>query len=124
MKHAVMLLGAVLLAGCSTIQPRVPASTYTDGAKVYTLRGHSMEPLICDGYRIYVDTGYPYDALRAGDLVVYRNARSAQGTTCHMLYDQHCSGGAWRTYGINNLTIDPWIMTREDYIGKVIKIEK
>lgn len=124
MKPALLFFGTLLLSGCSTIQPHIPTTIYTDGAKVYTARGHSMEPLIFDGYRIYVYAGYPYDALRSGDLVVYRNPKSAQGTTCHMLYDQHCSGGAWRTYGINNPTIDPWTMDESEYIGLVIKIEQ
>jgi len=79
MRYSLLLCSALLLSGCSTIQPRIPATTYTDGAKVYTLRGHSMEPLICDGYRIFVDMGFPYDALQAGDLVVYRNPKVSAG---------------------------------------------
>lgn len=118
----ILSLCSLLLVGCKTVQPRLGNITCLDNLKVYTLQGKSMEPLICQGYKFYVDTSFPYDSLQAGDLVIYKNKASTCGITCHMLYERG-SKDHWRTYGINNKTIDPWVMNKDDYLGKVVKVE-
>jgi len=84
------------------------------GASVVRVEGGSMLPYFGDGSVLVVRVSN-LESLRAGAVVVYRNARGE--TVAHRL-ETRVAGG-WRVRGANNRTADSTVVTAENFLGSV-----
>lgn len=80
----------------------------------------SMKPLLDTDDIVAVSKRISFDSLKKGDVITYSPAWSSGKMVTHMCYRN--KGDSWEMYGINNERIDPEYMTRDNYVGKVIKI--
>jgi signal peptidase I len=96
---------------------------------------HSMEPALSAGDKVYIDRRADYDDLIIGDVIVYspkelRKLRDEGKTTAHSLIHriEHYllndeTGVTFTIKGDNNPRRDKFRMTRDNYIGKMVKVE-
>jgi hypothetical protein len=80
--------------------------------------GHSNRPWINDGEVVRIDTSVPFTALRKGDIAWFKDPTSPTGTTVHELRIR--VGDAWWPRGFNNRFMDRVLVTRDNYLGRVV----
>lgn len=88
------------------------------GGRVFTVAATgSMKPTLDENSIVTVET-ISYSALRAGDIVIYRNRNGAP--IIHRLYQQH--GAQWLVLGDNNPSVDREAVTPANFLGRVCAI--
>lgn len=80
----------------------------------------SMKPLLDENDVLAVNKRIGFDSLENGDIVTYSPNWANKSMITHMCYRK--KGDSWEMFGISNARIDPEYMTRDNYVGKVIKI--
>lgn len=76
-----------------------------------------MAPYYGEGSVLLVDRA-PYNKLRAGMMVVFRDADG--DTVGHWLVRQE--NGGWVTQGVNNVELDPELLTEANYQGVIFGV--
>lgn len=119
----IFLLGSLLLVGCGQ-------KSYDHYAKVAEARAalprvyhvseysHSMIPVINPGDLIICNP-FPWEKLESGMDVLYWPVGSSV-PVCHRLRIK-IAQGLWEAHGINNPVNDPWYVSKENYLGVVVK---
>jgi len=90
----------------------------TVGGQVFTVAPTgSMKPTLDESSVVTVEK-VAFTQLRAGDIVIYRNAEGIP--IIHRLYEQH--GAAWLVLGDNNGSVDREAVTSRNLVGRVCAI--
>jgi hypothetical protein len=120
-----------LFAGCAseTADPASPSANVrklqawndaemlaqrAEGRSAAAGAGNSMLPVYGDNTMLVI-TAVPYDSLRPGMTVAYRNSRGVE--VVHKLIGEELGG--WRVAGLNNDEADAELVTRFNLIGVV-----
>lgn len=121
----------LLLGGCAT-EPIAPQSSLPRataiaiaqqtadslGGRVFTIAPTgSMKPTLDENSVVAVET-VTYNDLRAGDIVIYRDAAGLP--IVHRLH--HKDGSRWIVLGDNNSTVDRETVTPTNLVGRVCAI--
>jgi signal peptidase I len=114
---AVVILGLLVFSAVSYARGTPPFFVISDNPS-------SMSPTIdyADAVMVYKTS---FDSIEVGDIIVFKDPRGVPTTVVHRVVAVNTSGSATflLTKGDNNLTnptIDPWQVTEEDYISKVV----
>ncbi len=114
---AVVILGLLIFSAFSYAKGTPPFFVVSDNPS-------SMSPTIdyADAVVVYKAS---FDSLEVGDIIVFKDPRGVPTTVIHRVVAVNTSGSATflLTKGDNDLTnptIDPWQVTEEDYISKVV----
>ena len=86
------------------------------------ITSESMEPTILTGQKYIINKWYKFEKLKKGDIISFRVGNRL---ITHRIVEITNEG--LKTKGDNPITnkkVDPWIVRKEDYIGKVIYIVK
>ena len=116
---AVLLVAGLALLGCS--KREIPSDNPRPIAHAWiAATGQSMLPTFPERALVEIQIGVPFEALRAGDSVVFWDYTRATPQLIHHRLVQE-QGGNWIAQGDNpetNPTADrPWV-TRDNYIGR------
>ena len=90
------------------------------GLQLNYITSESMEPTIMTGSRYIINKKVKYKDLKVGDMISFRNGKRL---ITHRIVEKTEEG--FKTKGDNALTnkkVDPWIVRKGDYIGKVVLI--
>lgn len=90
------------------------------GLQLNYIMSESMEPTIMTGSRYIINKRVKYEALKVGDMISFRNGNRL---ITHRIVERTEEG--FKTKGDNVITnkkVDPWIVRKSDYIGKVVWI--
>jgi len=94
------------------------------GGRATIVYGKSMQPMIVEGDCAVVDTSFPYDNLKKGDVLLYqaRWLPPTEPMVIHTAADR--LGSEWIMKGINNVAYERGErgMGRAEYRGKVVSI--
>lgn len=111
----VMIVAYVLCGCCFYYGPELNSNI-----EVTTCISPSMEPLIMTNGLIITDTSFPFEEVVEGDIILfeagigrYVNHRVHQVTELN-------GKKAVMTVGDNNMMVDDWVTTEEEYIGKIV----
>jgi signal peptidase len=94
--------------------PRVALGTSTP---FFSVSSGSMIPTLNVGDYIVVKAE-PFDSLSEGDIIVFYSPWNRDEIIVHRIYAINYEQEIIRTKGDNNNYVDPWSVTKEDYIGK------
>jgi len=90
------------------------------GGKTLYYTGPSMNPTLKAGASLYL-TPYNGQKIKRGDVIVFHHPTDEKLIT-HRVLSVHSSG--IRARGDNNSLIDPWILSPEQIVGKVIHAQR
>ena len=114
-----LLLLSFFLIGCATsplTQPNLFIFELGDTG--------SMEPALSVGDTIYLDRSFPYDKLKKGDVIAYYDPKwEINYGLLHRIHVLSNNEPEYIIKGDNNRSIDPFNLTRENYNGKVIRVD-
>ena len=83
----------------------------------FAIEGNSMYPNICNGDLVYVQHKN-FDAVRVNDIVVFSATYHGDSmVVCHRVVARNYM--FLNTRGDNNLSEDSFVVTRENFIGKI-----
>ena len=83
------------------------------GYRPYVVLSGSMEPEIRTGSICLINTGYPYDELKLGDVIAFTNGRIS---VTHRIYEFR--DGLIRTKGDANESPDQYFISSGNYLGR------
>jgi signal peptidase I len=86
----------------------------------FNIIGPSMRPTLKPGDLLVVEP-YRGNRIRLGDVVVFPAGHESHLIT-HRLFSRR--GDIWRARGDNNSLVDPWPLTADDLIGRVVRIRR
>jgi len=114
---AVVILGLLVFSAVSYARGTPPFFVVSDNPS-------SMSPTIdyADAVVVYKTS---FDSIEVGDIIVFKDPRGVPTTVIHRVVAINTSGSATflLTKGDNDLTnptIDPWQVSEEDYISRVV----
>jgi len=82
-----------------------------------------MEPALSGGDTIYLDRNYPYEDLKVGDVIAYYDVEwgISYGLLHRILVESKET--EFIVKGDNNRSADPFNLTKDNYNGKVIRVD-
>lgn len=113
----------IFLVGCQTTEK---IEYEKDNIFVFNLSNSgSMEPALSGGDVIYLNKDFPYDQLKEGDTIAFYD--SEWGIKHGLLHRIHVLSKnepkEWIIKGDNNISVDPYNLTEDNYVGKVIRVD-
>jgi signal peptidase I len=90
-------------------------------ARNSSVSGSSMAPTIKVGATITYDAKFPFQGLKLGDIIIFKQPDSNTLTVSRII---HISPEGWvQTKGDNLPQPHPWKITANEYLGKVVRID-
>lgn len=101
--------------GCSTITP----PSHAPDIHIFQIRCcGSMEPTIQNGDLVHVDKNFPFEDLEIGDVIEFQ---TYQKKLLHRIIGS--DEGGWVMKGDAHRNRDITRVTKDNYLGKMVKIE-
>ena len=79
-----------------------------------------MLPTIRGGDIVHVDENFNFENLKIGDIVIFY-PEGEDFAPVHRIVQE--TEGGWITRGDNNKENDPWVLTKENFRGKIVRID-
>ncbi|MGQ9719569.1 MAG: signal peptidase I [Nitrososphaerales archaeon] len=114
LKSAVYIAIVLAITSAVWLVPRVALGTSTP---FFSVSSGSMIPTLNVGDYIVVKAE-PFDSLAVGDIIVFYSPWDPDEIIVHRIYAINHEQEIIKTKGDNNYYVDPWSVTKEDYIGK------
>jgi signal peptidase I len=112
MRYLLLLL---FLTGCTTSDHRYFIFDLPDTG--------SMEPAFSGGDLMFLDTKFPYEDLKIGDVVAYSDERYNMGRGIIHRIVGKAPNNQWIMKGDNNPTKDRYLLRKDTYDGKLTRVD-